>query len=249
MEHIHYEDENSRYLCIDCVEKSFGCQLWDAAFSIQAILSSDIAQEFGPTIKKANSFLKESQVQENPYGDFKKMYRHISKGSWTFSMQDYGWQVPDCTSEGLKCALLLSQMPTDLVGEKIETHRIFDAVNIILSLQVIEINVASPTSSPKENILFKNKLQDINVHISYGLRQTIPEDSSSSPSALLPVNYEVCLNDQSLRTEQLISSTSHTLPMQSENGGFPAWEPQRAYRWLEKFNPTEFFEDAVIERE
>nr|XP_025887793.1 lupeol synthase isoform X2 [Solanum lycopersicum] len=175
MEHIHYEDQTSRYICIGCVEKvlclmacwvedpnseaykrhlarlpdyywisedglkfqSFGCQTWDAVFSIQAILSSDVAEEFGPTLKKANNFLKASQVRENPSGDFKKMYRHISKGGWPFSMQDHGWQVSDCTSEGLK----------------------------------------------------------------------------------------------------------------SENGGFPAWEPQHAYRWLEKFNPTEFFEDTIIERE
>lgn len=30
------------------------------------------------------------------------MYRHTSKGAWTFSMQDHGWQVSDCTAEGLK---------------------------------------------------------------------------------------------------------------------------------------------------
>lgn len=32
-------------------------------------------------------------------------------------------------------ALLLSKMPTDLVGEKLETERLYDAVNVILSLQ------------------------------------------------------------------------------------------------------------------
>lgn len=42
------------------------------------------------------------QVRDNPSGNFSKMYRHISKGSWTFSMQDQGWQVSDCTAEGLK---------------------------------------------------------------------------------------------------------------------------------------------------
>jgi beta-amyrin synthase len=30
------------------------------------------------------------------------MYRHISRGSWTFSDQDHGWQVSDCTAEALK---------------------------------------------------------------------------------------------------------------------------------------------------
>ena len=45
------------------------------------------------------------KVQENPTGNFTKMYRHISKGAWTFSMQDHGWQVSDCTAEGLKAIL------------------------------------------------------------------------------------------------------------------------------------------------
>nr|QEV81984.1 oxidosqualene cyclase [Prunella vulgaris] len=208
MKHVHYEDYNSRYLCIGCVEKvlcliacwvedpnsdaykrhlaripdyfwvaedglkmqSFGCQMWDAAFAVQAILSANLSQEYGPTLKKAHSFVKASQVRDNPSGNFHEMYRHVSRGSWTFSMQDHGWQVSDCTAEGLKSALLLSQMPEDLVGKEIETERLYDAVNVILSLQ-------------------------------------------------------------------------------SGNGGFPAWEPMRAAKWLEKFNPTEFFEDVLIERE
>ncbi|CAI0417151.1 unnamed protein product [Linum tenue] len=209
MEHVHYEDENSRYLCIGCVEKvlclmacwvenpnseayqrhltrlpdyywvaedglkmqqTFGCQTWDAVFAIQAIMSSNLSNEYGPTLRKAHDFLKASQVRENPSGDFKAMYRHISKGAWTFSAQDHGWQVSDCTAEGLKCALLFSQMPVELVGEPMGKEQLFDAVNVILSLQ-------------------------------------------------------------------------------SNNGGFPAWEQQRAFQWLEKFNPTEFFEDTLIERE
>ncbi|XP_040996601.1 lupeol synthase-like isoform X3 [Juglans microcarpa x Juglans regia] len=208
IDHVHYEDENTRYLCIGSVEKvlcliacwaedpngeayklhlaripdnywvaedglkiqSFGSQMWDAGFAIQAILSCNLNEEYGLTLRKSHDFVKASQVQENPSGDFKAMYRHISKGAWTFSIQDHGWQVSDCTAEGLKVALLLSQMSPDLVGEKIETGRFYDAVNVILSLQ-------------------------------------------------------------------------------SRNGGFPAWEPQRAFGWLEKFNPTEFFEDTLIERE
>ncbi|KAK3444658.1 hypothetical protein EUGRSUZ_A00902 [Eucalyptus grandis] len=208
IKHVHYEDENSRYLTIGCVEKvlcmiacwvedpnseaykrhlaripdyywiaedglkmqTFGCQMWDAAFTIQAIMSSNLTEEYATTLRKGHDFVKASQVQDNPSDDFKAMYRHISKGAWTFAMQDHGWQVSDCTAEGLKTALLFSQMSPDLVGEKMETERFYDAVNVILSLQ-------------------------------------------------------------------------------SSNGGFPAWEPQRAYAWLEKFNPTEFFEDTLIERE
>ncbi|GMH10723.1 hypothetical protein Nepgr_012564 [Nepenthes gracilis] len=208
MEHVHYEDENSRYFTIGCVEKvlcliacwvedpsseayklhlaripdylwvaedgmkmqSFGCQLWDTAFAVQAIISSNLATEYGPTLRKAHDFVKATQIRENPSGNFRRMYRHISKGGWPFSIQDHGLQVSDCTSEGLKVVLLLSQMSPELVGEKMEVERLYDAVNVILSLQ-------------------------------------------------------------------------------SSNGGFSAWEPNRAFRWLEKFNPTEFFEDVLIERE
>nr|KYP61349.1 Cycloartenol synthase [Cajanus cajan] len=173
--HVRYEDENSRYHCIGSVEKvlcliarwvedpnseayklhlaripdyfwlaedglkiqSFGCQMWDAAFAIQAILTCNVSEEYGPTLRKAHEFVKASQVRENPSGNFTAMYRHISKGAWTFSMHDHGWQVSDCTAEGLKAALLLSEMSSDLVGEKMETERFYDAVNVILSLQYI----------------------------------------------------------------------------------------------------------------
>ncbi|MED6110491.1 Beta-amyrin synthase [Stylosanthes scabra] len=139
MKHIHYEDENSRYITIGCVEKvlcmlacwvedpngdafkkhlarvpdylwvsedgmamqSFGSQEWDAGFAIQALLATNL-DEITPTLEKGHDFIKKSQVRDNPSGDFKSMYRHISKGSWTFSDQDHGWQVSDCTAEGLK---------------------------------------------------------------------------------------------------------------------------------------------------
>ncbi|THG17541.1 hypothetical protein TEA_011453 [Camellia sinensis var. sinensis] len=173
MEYIHYEDENSRYITIGCVEKvlcmlscwvedpngdyfkkhlaripdyiwvaedgikmqSFGSQEWDTGFSVQAILACNMLEEAGEVLRKGHDFIKKSQVKDNPSGDFKKMFRHISKGSWTFSDQDHGWQVSDCTAEGFKCCLLLSQLPPEIVGEKHEAERLYDAVNVMLSLQ------------------------------------------------------------------------------------------------------------------
>lgn len=45
-----------------------GSQLWDAAFAVQAIISTDLVEEFGPTLRKAHTFLKNSQVNlEFPY--------------------------------------------------------------------------------------------------------------------------------------------------------------------------------------
>ncbi|XP_062174156.1 beta-amyrin synthase-like [Alnus glutinosa] len=173
MKHIHYEDENSRYITIGSVEKVLcmlacwvedpngdyfkkhiaripdyiwvaedgikmqgcGSQIWDTSFAIQALLASNLIDEVGPTLARGHDFIKKSQVKDNPSGDFESMYRHISKGSWTFADQDQGWQVSDCTAEALKCSMLLSMKSPKIVGEKMELERFYDSVNVILSLQ------------------------------------------------------------------------------------------------------------------
>ncbi|KAI4353658.1 hypothetical protein L6164_002590 [Bauhinia variegata] len=90
------------------------------------------------------------KVKENPSGDFKSMFHHISKGSWTFFDQDHGLQVSDCTAESLQCCLLLSMMPREMVGEKLETEWIYEAVNFILSIQGKDGGVSAwePPTSP-----------------------------------------------------------------------------------------------------
>ncbi|CAA3021839.1 cycloartenol Synthase [Olea europaea subsp. europaea] len=174
IEHIHYEDENTRYICIGPVNKVLnmlccwvedpnseafklhlprvydylwlaedgmkmqgynGSQLWDTAFTVQAILSTKLGEEFGPTLRKAHTYIKNSQVLEDCPGDISSWYRHISKGAWPFSTADHGWPISDCTAEGLKAVLLLSKLPTAIVGEPLDARRLYDAVNVILSLQ------------------------------------------------------------------------------------------------------------------
>ncbi|XP_059458314.1 beta-amyrin synthase 2-like [Corylus avellana] len=112
-----------------------GSQVWDASFTIQALLATNLSDEIGPTLMKAHNFLKKSQVKDNPPGDFRRMFRHITKGGWTFSDEDHGWTVSDCTAEALKCCLLLSMLPPEIVGEKMEPEELYDSVNFILSLQ------------------------------------------------------------------------------------------------------------------
>ena len=82
--------------------QSFGSQVWDCALATQAVMATGMVDEYGDCLKKAHFHIKESQVKENPKGDFKSMYRHFTKGSWTFSDQDQGWVVSDCTAESLK---------------------------------------------------------------------------------------------------------------------------------------------------
>lgn len=101
MKHIHYEDENSRYITIGCVEKalcmlacwvenpngvhfkkhllrvsdylwiaedgmkmqSFGSQLWDSGFALQALLASNLCSEIPEVLRRGHDFFKDSQRQ------------------------------------------------------------------------------------------------------------------------------------------------------------------------------------------
>ncbi|KAJ8760158.1 hypothetical protein K2173_011014 [Erythroxylum novogranatense] len=114
--------------------QSFGSQLWDASLAVQALLACNLTDEITDVLKRAHDFIKKSQVKDNPSSDFRSMYRHISKGAWTFSDQDHGWQVSDCTAEALKCCLFFSKMPAEIVGEHKEPERLFDSINVLLSL-------------------------------------------------------------------------------------------------------------------
>ncbi|GLU10489.1 hypothetical protein SLE2022_272880 [Rubroshorea leprosula] len=108
-----------------------GVQLWDVGFVAQAILATDLVDEYGFMLKKAHNFIRNTQIREDSVAE----YRHISKGGWPFSTRDNGWSVSDCTAEALKTAVLLSQMPSNIVGEAISADRLYDGVNYMLSMQ------------------------------------------------------------------------------------------------------------------
>ena len=42
--------------------QTFGSQLWDTGFAIQALLASNIIDEIGPTLAKGHDYIKKSQV-------------------------------------------------------------------------------------------------------------------------------------------------------------------------------------------
>ncbi|TVU33478.1 hypothetical protein EJB05_25299, partial [Eragrostis curvula] len=172
MEHIHYEDENTQYICICSVNKALnmvccwaedpnsdafkrhlaripdflwisedgmkaqvydGCQSWETAFIIQAYCATDLVHKYGPTLQRAYEFMKHSQVLKNHPGDQVYWHRHRSKGSWTLSSADNGWAVSDTTGEALKAVLLLSKILSNLSGDPIESERLHDAVDCLLS--------------------------------------------------------------------------------------------------------------------
>lgn len=114
-----------------------GSQLWDTAFAVQALSSPPRElYENIPSVRyalqNAQNFIECAQVLEN-VPDMKKYFRHISKGAWPFSTRDHGWPISDCTSEGLKAVLALKSIP--FINNTISDDRLFDAVNVILSMR------------------------------------------------------------------------------------------------------------------
>lgn len=112
-----------------------GSQLWDTAFAVQAIAEADMLDVSASCLKKAHAYIDNSQVIQESAEPLSEYYRHISKGAWPFSTRDHGWPISDCSSEGLKAALILSSLPPDKVGPALSADRLFDCVNVILSYQ------------------------------------------------------------------------------------------------------------------
>ncbi|PRQ51835.1 putative beta-amyrin synthase [Rosa chinensis] len=213
--------------------QSFGSQQWDTGFAIQALLASNLTDEIGPTSRTS--------------GDFKSMHRHISKGSWTFSDQDHGWQVSDCTAEGLKCCLLLSMMPLEIVGEKMEPERLYDSVNVLLSLQllnpteffadiVIEHEYVECTSSAIQALVLFKKLNP-------GHRKKEIEHSITNAVHYLEiykcrmVHGGSAAAGKTFRTsEAMRNGVSFLLTAQRENGG---WGESYLSRPQKKYIPLE----------
>jgi squalene/oxidosqualene cyclase-like protein len=115
-----------------------GCQLWDTAFTMQALAESGVCGEserLKNCVKQTYHYLDITQVRENaPESD--KYFRHISKGAWPFSTRDHGWPIADCTAEGFR-GVMIGNDAFDFLPKLEDDHdgRLFDAVNVMLSYQ------------------------------------------------------------------------------------------------------------------
>lgn len=111
-----------------------GLQCWDTSFFIQSIHACGLIEEpqYRDMLIKALHFLDDQQIKEN-CKDQEISYRHIRKGAWPFSKRKQGYTVSDCTAEGLKAVLLLQNTPG--MPQPIPERRIYDAVDVLLSLQ------------------------------------------------------------------------------------------------------------------
>uniref|UniRef100_A0A669B035 Terpene cyclase/mutase family member n=1 Tax=Oreochromis niloticus TaxID=8128 RepID=A0A669B035_ORENI len=73
------------------------------------------------------------QIPENP-PQYQKYYRQMNKGGFPFSTRDCGWIVADCTAEGLKSLMLLQELCPS-IRQPVNSERLCDAVNVLLSMR------------------------------------------------------------------------------------------------------------------
>ncbi|MEO9533378.1 MAG: terpene cyclase/mutase family protein [Crocinitomicaceae bacterium] len=111
-----------------------GSQLWDTSFAGQALLEADMEADFPEMAEKIYNFIEITQIDRDPV-DHVKYWRDVTKGTWPFSTIDHAWAVTDCTSEGMKTALLFNNKEhinkTKFVGEE----RLKPAIDWLLFMQ------------------------------------------------------------------------------------------------------------------
>jgi lanosterol synthase len=111
-----------------------GVQVWDTAFSIDAVCKSGLAEDpkWKPMLEKALRYLETQQILDE-VPDREICYRQQRKGAWPFSTKVQGYTVSDCTAEGLRAALMLQKMYNypDVISE----DRLNDAVDVLLTMQ------------------------------------------------------------------------------------------------------------------
>lgn len=115
-----------------------GSQLWDTSFAVQAMCAAKLENECPTAMAAAHHYIDVAQVQEDPPGNYEAFFRHRTKGAWNFSTRSQGWQVSDCTAEGLRVVLLLRDNKS-IVPTEFPLSRIYDGVDEILSLRSEEL--------------------------------------------------------------------------------------------------------------
>ncbi|KAF1994227.1 terpene synthase [Amniculicola lignicola CBS 123094] len=111
-----------------------GVQTWDTSFVILACEPGGFHKDpkWKPMLTKALEFMEDQQIPAE-VREQKKSYRQQRKGAWGFSNRKQGYTVSDCTSEGVKSALLLQN--TEGYPTLIPDSRIKDAIDVILTMQ------------------------------------------------------------------------------------------------------------------
>lgn len=111
-----------------------GSQLWDTCFAGQAILEAKMHSDFSDLTNGIGKFIQKNQVDRNP-PEYEKFWGTNSKGCWPFSTNKHGWPITDCSSEGMKTALLLNDSSAISSDVQVPISKMNETVDWLLSVQ------------------------------------------------------------------------------------------------------------------
>lgn len=112
-----------------------GTQTWDAAFMVQYCFTAGLCDvpKHRDMIVKAYRYLIRNQFTDDAVDG---SYRDKRNGAWGFSTKDQGYTVSDCTAEAIKAIIMVKNHPNFAdVKDEISDQRLFDAIDVLLSLQ------------------------------------------------------------------------------------------------------------------
>jgi squalene/oxidosqualene cyclase-like protein len=144
--HFYMDDNGENFIKSFDALKTYLCQghdgmkmngynstaLWDTAFSVQSLFATRFENDYEKALRKAYDYIKNNQVIED-VPQYKKYYRHPSRGGWPFSDREHGWPITDCTSEGYKAEQLIRG--TFSMSDPVPEELLEESVKLILSLQ------------------------------------------------------------------------------------------------------------------
>ncbi|KAK6932200.1 Squalene cyclase, C-terminal [Dillenia turbinata] len=179
MMHMHYEDENSRYITPGCIQKALhmiACWAEEPnsdSFKFHLARLPDFLwlAEDGMKVQTLGSQLWDTAfaVQAIVVGDLVDEYRDTLRKANHYIKQS-------------QALLLLSHLPKEIVGEKIEAEQLYDAVNFILYLQSEDGGIA--IWEPAKAQPWMELLNPSEVFPNRVIEYTYPECTASAVHAL-----------------------------------------------------------------
>lgn len=111
-----------------------GSQLWDTAFAGQALMEANFHNRFPKMAEGIYHYIDITQIEKNRWEDH-TYWRDNTIGCWPFSTREQAWSVTDCTSEGMKTALMLNELESIPKKHTIGLDRLKPTIDWLLSMQ------------------------------------------------------------------------------------------------------------------
>lgn len=168
------------------------------------------------------------------------MFCHISKGSWTLSHQDHGWQVSDCTAEGLK----VIDFPWKRFKMRSSSPCVWLEWSWLINSKMHSIFPYDLKSWSLEWIFFLWTV--LSIAATSSTRNCWPTIATAEivwccqyPPLISSKNYCGSLNYRFLLNHliSVVHWTKLSFSACGKNGSLAVWEPARASKWLEVILP------------